>query len=210
MPFGAFANRISSGRPVTSESPRQTFERQQYVVMRSAVVPPLLGFLWRYVLERAQSGALQAIEKDVTAAPGAYGDPVMEHVLERLRPFVEALTGVPLYPTYSYCRLYTHGDALAPHRDRPACEFSLSLTLGQEPPAPWPLWIRGPEGEHGVHLEPGDALLYRGIDCEHWRERYEGARLVQVFLHYVNQDGPHAAWKFDKRDSLDLTVPLPI
>ncbi len=195
---------------MTIESPRQTFERQQYVVMRSAVANPLLGFLWRYVLERAQSGALQAIERDVTAAPGAYGDPVMEHVLERLRPSGEALTGVPLYPTYSYCRLYTHGDALASHRDRPACEISLSLNLGQEPPVPWPLWIRGPEGEHAVHLEPGDALLYRGMECEHWREPYDGVRLAQVFLHYVSQTGPHAAWKFDKRDGLALGRLLPI
>ena len=195
---------------MTGESPRQIFERQQYVVRRAAVVPPLLGFLWRYVLERARGGELRGVEQDVTAAPGAYADPVMEHLLERLRPVVEAATGLALYPTYSYVRLYAQGDALAPHRDRPSCEISLSLTLGQEPPAPWPLWIRGPEGELAARLEPGDALLYRGIDCEHWRERYDGTRLAQVFLHYVNQDGPYAAWKFDKRDSLDLTVPLPI
>lgn len=195
---------------MTAESPRQIFERQQYIVTRSAVAQPLLGFLWRYVLERWQSGALQAPERDVTSAPGAYGDPVMEHLLERLRPPAEALTGLSLYPTYSYVRLYARGDALAPHRDRPACEFSLSLALGQEPLTPWPLWIRGPEGEHAAHLEPGDALLYRGMDCEHWRERYDGVRLAQVFLHYVNQTGPHAAWKFDRRDSLGLTGHLPL
>lgn len=195
---------------MTGEPPRHTFERQHYVVLRAAVVAPLLGFLWRYVLERAQRGQLRGVEQDVTAAPGAYADPVMEHLLERLRPPVEAVTGLALHPTYSYVRLYRHGDALAPHRDRPSCEISLSLALGQEPDAPWPLWIRGPQGAHAAQLEPGDALLYRGVDCEHWRERYEGGRLAQVFLHYVNQAGPHAAWKFDKRDGLDLSVPLPI
>jgi len=194
---------------VTAESPREIFERRHYVEMRSAITPPLLGFLWRYVLERAHGGALQRIERDVTAAPGVYADPVMEHLLERLRPAAEAVTGVQLYPTYSYVRLYGRGDALAAHQDRCSCEFSVSLALGQEPAAPWPLWIRGPLGPHAAALAPGDALLYRGIDCEHWREPYGGDRLAQVFLHYVDQHGPHAAWKFDKRDGLDLSIPLP-
>jgi hypothetical protein len=171
-------------------------------VVKSAVGQPLLGFLWRYVLERAANGGWPRLEQDVTTARGAYGDPVMEHVLERLRPSVEAIAGVSVYPTYSYVRLYAHGDALAAHRDRPACELSLSLSLGQEPPAPWPLWIRGPEGERAVALDPGDALLYRGIDCPHWREPLDGDWAAQVFLHYVDRIGPHAGWKFDQRASL--------
>jgi hypothetical protein len=45
-------------------------------------------------------------------------------------------------------------------------------------------------------------LLYRGIECPHWREAFEGDRQVQVFLHYVDQKGPLADWKFDKRPVL--------
>lgn len=195
---------------MTGDAPRRTFARQGYLELRAAVAPPLLGFLWRYVLERAADGGLRGVEHDVTAAPGAYGDPVMEHLLERLRPSLESITGLALYPTYSYLRLYARGDALAAHRDRESCEISVSLALGQEPAAPWPLWIRGPAGAHAAQLAPGDALLYRGIDCEHWRGPYGGDRLAQVFLHYVDQAGPHAAWKFDRRAGLDLSVPLPI
>ena len=55
---------------------------------------------------------------------------------------------------------------------------------------------------YGASLSPGDALLYRGIDCFHWREPYLGSRLVQVFLHYVDRDGPHAGQKFDGRKTL--------
>ena len=61
-----------------------------------------------------------------------------------------------------------------------------------------------------MELEPGDAVLYRGMVLEHWRDPYEGVRAAQVFLHYVDQDGPHAEWKFDKRPSLAMSVPLPI
>ena len=195
---------------MTNNSLRQTFARQQYVVMRSALVDPLLGFLWRYVLARVESGALSTGDHDVPRAACAYADTVMEHLLERVRPEVEALTGLRLHPTYSYLRLYRTGDTLEPHQDREACEISLSVNLGQDPASPWPLWIRGPGGPEAVQLHPGDALLYRGIEREHWRDRYAGARMAQVFLHYVDQNGPHAEWRFDKREGLDLTIPLPI
>jgi hypothetical protein len=52
------------------------------------------------------------------------------------------------------------------------------------------------------HTMPGDALLYRGIDLFHWRDAYPGEALVQVFLHYVDRDGPHADRKFDGRPTL--------
>jgi hypothetical protein len=57
-------------------------------------------------------------------------------------------------------------------------------------------------------LQPGDALLYRGHDCFHWRDAYAGQQLAQVFLHYVDRNGPHAAEKFDGRESL-MRPPAP-
>jgi hypothetical protein len=188
----------------------EIFERQRFAVMRGLVVEPLLGFLWRYTIERAGTGGLTDGDADVPGTPCAYADPVMEHVLERLRPSVQTATGLTLAPTYSYVRVYKPGDALEPHRDRPACEISVSLNLGQDPPTPWPLWIAGPLGPEPVSLEPGDALIYRGVERRHWREAYDGTRLAQVFLHYVDLGGPYAEWKFDKREGLTLTPPLPI
>lgn len=191
-------------------STSDAFNQQGYAALRQALADPLLGFLWRYVIERAANGSLQTNDPDVPAAACAYADPIMEHLLERLRPRVEEVTGLSLYPTYSYLRVYRTGDRLVPHVDRPACEISVSVNLGQEPAEPWPLWVRGPLGPYAAALEGGDALVYRGVDCEHWREPYEGARLAQVFLHYVNQTGPHASWKFDKRAGLALTSVLPL
>ena len=39
---------------MTDDALRQRFAGQQYVVMRTAIADPLLGFLWRYVLARAE------------------------------------------------------------------------------------------------------------------------------------------------------------
>jgi hypothetical protein len=73
----------------------------------------------------------------------------------------------------------------------------MTLCLGGD--LRWPFWLEGPNGIVKLELSPGDGLLYRGIECTHWREAFEGTRLAQVFLHYVDQNGPHADWKFDKR-----------
>ena len=128
-------------------------------------------------------------------------------LLEELRPAVEACTGLKLWPTYSYARLYRHGDELKPHRDRPACEVSLSLNLGQEPAdQPWALNVKGPEGSVAALLMPGDVLLYRGLELVHWREPYEGRHMAQVFLHYVDRNGPHAAEKYDGRAALGMPL----
>jgi len=79
---------------------------------------------------------------------------------------------------------------------------SVTLNLGQAPDEPWPIYVERDAGTYEARLAPGDALLYRGCDCFHWREPYEGTRLAQAFLHYVDRNGPHAAEKFDRRRTL--------
>ena len=39
-------------------------------------------------------------------------------LLLELRPRIEAIAACPLVPTYSYARVYFHGDAMVRHRDR--------------------------------------------------------------------------------------------
>jgi hypothetical protein len=187
----------------------EIFDRERWALIPGIVVQPLLGFLWRHVLDREIAGNLSS-DPDRPGTPVAYGDVVMEHMLERLRPQIEAAAGLRLHPTYSYLRLYKHGDVLKAHHDRPACEISLSLNIGQQPDGAWPLWIRAADGPQGIALQPGDGVLYRGIELEHWRDPYAGEQAAQVFLHYVDREGPHAEWKFDKRPSLAMSVRLPI
>ena len=59
----------------------------------------------------------------------------------------------------------------------------------------WPIFITNT----AVMLEEGDAVLYKGCEVEHWREPYtEGTKQAQVFLHYVDANGPYTEWKNDK------------
>ena len=150
-----------------------------------------------------------------------HGAPMFDALLEQLTPHFEKASGKKLYPTYAYARLYKPGDELKIHTDRPACEISATLTLGFEGDV-WPIYVgdytdvgQGREvitqqgdtkyliNEREIKMDVGDAVLYRGIDKVHWRELYkEGKWQAQVFLHYVDANGPHAEWKFDKREKL--------
>jgi hypothetical protein len=48
-----------------------------------------------------------------------------------------------------------------------------------------------------VNLKPGDGVIYRGCEIEHWREAYEGDYHIQAFLHYVDANGKYANYKGD-------------
>jgi len=181
------------------------FERQRYVVVPCMITATEAQALSEYMDRSNAGGLLSLADEHVPQTPCTYGDIEMERLLGRLGPKMEFFTGLRLLPTYSFARIYKHGDVLTPHRDRNACEISISLNLGQEPDTPWPLWLRTHQGvDVPANLRPGDALIYRGIELAHWREAYPGQKLAQVFLHYVDRDGPHADQIFDRRAGLGL------
>lgn len=146
-------------------------------------------------------------EGRVTDALSAYGDLFTDGLLMEFLPVAEEVSRLKLFPTYSYFRVYRRGEFLAKHRDRPACELSLTLCLGYEAERPWPIFVEGPFGISSIELARGDGLFYRGIECAHWREPLDGERTAQVFLHYVDQNGPYAEWKYDKRPARPFNRP---
>ncbi len=179
----------------------EAFHRDGYVVIRGLVAGDRVAQLRDHLATRAAAGTLRMSGDDlVPGTPSVYGDAQLDALMNDIKPLIEAHTGLSLFPTYSYARIYKNGDAMEAHRDRPACQVSISLNLGQEPDAPWALNI----GEPGFAalLHPGDVLLYKGMEQTHWRDAYEGTRLFQVFVHYVDANGPHAGEKFDGRASL--------
>jgi hypothetical protein len=152
----------------------------------------------------------QTIQDDqCPKSQAVHGAEQFDKLLEALVPYFEEKLGIKLYPTYSYARLYNQkGEELKIHRDRPACEISATLTLGFEGDV-WPIYIGDHEDKSNsskIDMAIGDAVMYRGCDKYHWREPYvEGQWQAQVFLHYVDQNGPHAEWKYDKRESLGIS-----
>lgn len=132
--------------------------------------------------------------------PGSLGniahDLPFETLLKIKKPLVEEITGLQLYPTYSFARIYKTGNELKKHKDRPSCEISVTLKLGDTGNYNWPICI----DNNKIELATGDAVIYRGCDIEHWREKHDFTNyfLGQVFLHYVDRDGPNCNFKYDK------------
>ncbi len=185
-------------------STKEEFERQGCLLLEAVLPPDTARMLHHYTLTYAKDDHAYSDELVPGAAAG-YAHPCMERVLQQLLPTVEKTVGRSLCPTYSYFRVYKNGDTLRRHKDRPACEISLSVSLGYKGSDSWPLWIEAPGGAIAADLKPGDGVLYKGIELDHWREPFGGESASQVFFHYVDRDGPHAEWRFDKRANLRLS-----
>jgi len=186
----------------------EDFDLQGYAVLKSVLDAKTTSFLNQFAQIYAASGAARS-DRAVPGSPAAYGAPLMEKVLLNVLPAVEKASGRKLFPTYSYFRVYKHGDTLVRHKDRPSCEISVSVCLGYRAPETWPLYVEGHTGVFAAKLEPGDGVLYRGIECPHWRESFAGESASQVFFHYVDQNGPCAEWRFDKRSELGAPAAAP-
>lgn len=129
-----------------------------------------------------------------------YGDPIFDALVDVSLGKVEEVAEVPLVSNYSYYRLYTTGSELKRHKDRPSCEYSVTVCLGYDtsnvdqttyPNYDWPMFVDSNGLELPVHMKPGDAIVYRGCDIEHWREPFWGLNHAQVFLHYNQLNGQY-------------------
>lgn len=135
-------------------------------------------------------------DKQVPGSPYFYKYFKMSQVQMDMLRTIEEATGLELYPTYNYMRKYLKGATLPKHKDRYECEISFTLCIGHE--GNWPIYVQDLIGKnHKLILKPGDLLIYRGVDCLHWRDKYEGDLIIQGFCHYVNKNGPNAHLVFD-------------
>lgn len=132
---------------------------------------------------------------------GVYGDPIQSEIQELYRKKIETLIGYELFPTYTYSRIYSPREILKRHRDRPSCQISLTATLDYDTfdNEPWDINF---DPNIKTKLYPGDALIYKGCEIEHWRDSFIGISQTQVFFHYVDANGPYAMFKYDFRPSL--------
>ena len=206
------------------EQQRAALEKNFYVVIRGLLSRDVADIAYRYTLMKVENGEFSPDDPEHLDTPVAYGDTLMDTILERTVPVIEPIIGEPVFPTVSFMRVYQRGGRLLPHVDRYECEVSMTVCLGYDvsgsgdPDYCWPIFVepgkdysKDPyrakavlkldEGR-GVRLKPGDAILYYGTKIRHWRNPYPGTNHSQVFLHYVRQNGLHANHRFDFRPRL--------
>ncbi len=199
------------------------FKKKKYTVIRQAISKDLAVFVANYFNMQKQvydtcreAGYISPFENIIGNYEGSdeqipntysqYSNIAMETLMLKCQPKMEEVTGLKLYPAYTYARIYKKGDVLKRHKDRFSCEISTTMNLGGDP---WPIYLE-PSGEIGkkgirVDLKPGDMLVYSGCELEHWRNKFKGKECIQVFLHYNNRKTLGAKDNmFDKRPHLGL------
>jgi hypothetical protein len=188
------------------EKNQKEFDQKGYSIVRSVLSSELRDLITQYALfdEMQNFSAEDPTNAQVLNAHSKYADPAMEALLLMLHPIMEQATGLKLYPTYSYFRVYRNGDDLKIHKDRASCEISSTVCFNYSYDTDqfkWPIFMDGKE----LFLNPGDMAIYRGCDLNHWREVFgytDDAWHVQGFFHYVDINGPYAEFKYDKRNSI--------
>ena len=195
-----------------------SFKTKKYIVIKNAISKELSDFIYTYFLMKRRVANILFKEKyispyetffgtwndpQVINTYSHYGDIVMETLLLKLNDLMNKKTKLTLYPTYSYARLYKNGDILKKHMDRFSCEISTTMNLGGEL---WPIYLKDTKNQvKKIILKPGDMLIYRGTELEHWREPFEGNDCAQVFLHYNNKNTAGSNLNiYDSRATLGL------
>jgi len=196
------------------------FKKDHYQVIRNLISPDMANLCYRYLLNKRRVfkflhenklvspfndhwGALTDQQVDAWAN---YDDVLMTTLLVETKSKLEKEIDMKLIETYTYTRLYVYGNELHRHKDRPSCAVSATMNLGGDA---WPIYVDNTGGENNpgirVDLEPGDCLMYRGTELEHWREKFYGESCGQVFLHYNDASDPQSKDnKYDGRPILGL------
>ena len=197
-------------------TPIEYFKENKYVVIRNFIPTDTVPLYYEYCKMQAQSIDYKITnfenlydkkwdgeftDQQVTNVFSKYGDILMDSTLKLLTYKAEEYTGLKLLPNYSYWRLYEKGSILKKHKDRPSCEISATLNLGANlsnidkqiySNYQWPIFVSSNGKDIPIHLEPGDAMIYRGCEIEHWRDEFIGLNNAQVFFHWNEKNGPYS------------------
>ena len=182
-----------SRHPRSSYRPSQLgFRRKRYLVVRRILPPAILTYLKVYYSILLANDKLH-MDKQCPSSLALGGDPALDAVLEWIRPKVSRMVGSDLAPTYSYTRQYAKGEALIRHKDRAACEISVTVAIqipkGKKPSI---IHLKPPKlSQTKVEMFEGDGCIYAGTEVEHWREPFRAGGYIQLFLHFITKKNRH-------------------
>ena len=183
-----------------------TFKKNGYQIIREAITKDVAIFAYNYLRIKREVLSTFINEKYISPysedwglfndeqAPGCfshYGDIAMETLLLMVQPLIEKKIKTQLTPTYAYTRIYNKASELKKHKDRFSCEISCTMHLGGD--KKWPIYLKKNKQDIPIYLNPGDLLIYKGQEIEHWRNPYLGQEYAQVFLHYNDASTVRAA-----------------
>src|ERR1019366_8112023 len=171
---------------------RPLFEQRRYCELPSLIHKAHVAALGRYYRELIDLGNWAAGDEQVRQRHGQHNETMSRYFHHQLADFVSRVAGEPVKPAYAYVSAYREGAILKPHVDRKQCVFTLSLWIdegSERSTEAWPLWFETHNGKVAITQKPGDAVLFRGCELPHWRDRpLPGSVSTTLLFHYVPRD----------------------
>lgn len=172
--------------------PCEELKQNGFAVVKNVISSELAYFLTHMLCRRSELPENKPFDEQVEGTLTVVSRTMeFDTLLEKLWADMEVYAGEPLLPTYSYSRLYTNGNFMKPHIDKPTCEVSITIQLGRSHEYSYPIFMRDVE----TCLNVGDGVVYYGHQIPHRRDVClgpEGYYSGQVFLHYVRKNGEFA------------------
>lgn len=161
---------------------------QGVFVCKDVLTKEMTQFLTHVMLRKHQTEGKKGDKQVPNALTILDHDLFLETLHEQIWPKLEIILEEELLPTYTFARLYSNEDELKKHKDRPACEISITVQLGRSHHYAWPIFV----GDQRFDLAEGDGVVYLGREVEHWRDVCDGPKDYysgQVFFHFVRKNG---------------------
>ena len=147
------------------------------------------------------NGNVEYVEKEqIEGSLARWMHPKFKDSFYTVKSAVEDVIKEKLYPTYYYDRFYFKNQELTKHTDRGSCEISVSLHISSNIDYDWPIFFEVDGKKISATLDPGEGILYKGIELPHWRDKLIGDKnsyFHQIFFHYVRANGNYIEHAFD-------------
>lgn len=187
------------------ESLKKDFEKNGFVKIKGVLSPEIIELYKSFIditklkaetFREPESG--QYLTGDIERVDHNIFD---DSILLYCKHIIEKIWGIEdMVPSYAYSREYYKGSELLIHRDRDACQYSITLTMAKRGQGNTFLWFSDRSDKSDpipVDLEEGDAIIFNGGGNYggkwHWRDPLEVDSLVQLFVHYVHPDNAELA-----------------
>lgn len=170
------------------------YRRQGFAVIRKTLASYYLNSLQQYYRSLFEEGYASYGDSLSDGRFQIYNEQIASTIQHQLAPFVSAIIGSVVKPSYCFAFFYRQKACLPQHRDRANFAVTLSIAIQYAPydsiTDAWPLYLGALEDEAHrceVRLEPGSAVLFDGAQLYHGRERFSGEWFTNLVMGYVHE-----------------------
>jgi hypothetical protein len=169
----------------------EQFNTNGYVNLKGIIPADICNIVTQYaLLQEHVFPKKEDGEGQVPNAHSIYSDTLMETLMAHMKPYMEKYTGLDLFPTYSYYRVYRPGMVLERHTDRPSCEVSTTICFGcnyqgVDANYKWSMYV-DPTYRHSAETDfisqnkagnavpqnPGDIIIYKGCEIGKFKHSF--------------------------------------